>query len=116
MKGFSKTLTALLLVLALGIFTVEMPVSEARADETAVEQTVKGEDFLIEVKEDYVPLFIGGIFNSEYDHYWHDYTAAIVGESMADMCVAMITFGGDDGTKVTFTKNGSVFYTYCIEY
>jgi len=65
MKGFSKTLTALLLVLALGIFTVEMPVSEARADETAVEQTVKGEDFLIEVKGDYVPLFIGGIFNSE---------------------------------------------------
>ena len=36
MKGFIKTLTALLLVLTLGIF------------------------------------------NSEYDHYWHDYTAAVV--------------------------------------
>ena len=33
MKVFSKTLTALLLVLALGIFTVEMPVSEVRSDE-----------------------------------------------------------------------------------
>lgn len=144
MKGFSKTLTALLLVLALGIFTVEMPASEARADETAVEQTVKGEDFLIEVKGDYVPLFIGGIFNSEYDHYWHDYTAAIVGESMADMCVAMmkqaigattygdeagedffcgytedvakITFGGDDGTKVTFTKNNGKKITHDYEF
>lgn len=90
MKGFSKTLTALLLVLALGFFTVEMPASEVRADETAVEQAVKGEDFLKEVKGEYVPLFIGGIFNSEYDHYWHDYTAAIVGESMADMCVVMM--------------------------
>ncbi|MBR4344106.1 MAG: hypothetical protein IKP88_15650 [Lachnospiraceae bacterium] len=133
MKGLIKTLTALLLVLALGIFTVEMPTSKVKADEPVTESAIKGEDFLKEIKGEYVPLFIGGIFNTEYDHYWHDYTAAIVGESMADMCVAMmkqaigataygdeagddffcgytenvakITFGGKNGTKVTFTKN-----------
>ena len=140
MKGFIKTLTALLLVLTLGIFTVEMPASNVKADEPVAEQAINGEDFLNEVKGEYVPLFIGGIFNSEYDHYWHDYTAAVVGESMADMCVgimkqaigattygdeagddffcgytedvAKITFGGNDGTKVTFTKNNGKKITH----
>ena len=78
MKGFIKTLTALLLVLTLGIFTVEMPASNVKADEPVAEQAINGEDFLNEVKGEYVPHFIGGIFNSEYDHYWHDYTAAVV--------------------------------------
>lgn len=144
MKGFIKTLTALLLVLTLGIFTVEMPASNVKADEPVAEQAINGEDFLNEVKGEYVPLFIGGIFNSEYDHYWHDYTAAVVGESMADMCVgimkqaigattygdeagddffcgytedvAKITFGGDDGTKVTFTKNNGKKITHDYEF
>ena len=144
MKGFIKTLTALLLVLTMGIFTVEMPASNVKADEQVAENAIKGEDFLNEVKGEYVPLFIGGIFNSEYDHYWHDYTAAVVGESMADMCVgimkqaigattygdeagddffcgytedvAKITFGGDDGTKVTFTKNSGKKITHDYEF
>lgn len=132
MKGLFKSFTALFLVLAMGIFSFAMPKVNVKAEETGSEQTVSGEDFLKEVIGEYVPLFVGGVFDSQYDHYWHDYTAAVVGESMTDMCVALlkkaigattygadatddfycgftedvetITFGGKDGKKVTFTK------------
>ena len=104
MKGLIKRFTVLCLILALSVFTLDMPVSKAKADEPVAEYAIKGEDFLEEIKGEYVPLFIGGIFNSEYDHYWHDYTAAVVGESMADMCVAMMkqaigatTYGDEAG-------------------
>lgn len=140
MKGFFKNLTALFLVLTIGIFTVEMPVSNVKAEEAVTEEAIKGDDFLKEVIGEYVPLFIGGIFNSEYDHYWHDYSAAVAGESMADMCVGMlkgaiggttygenageefycgftadvasIEFGGNDGTEVTFTLNSGKTITH----
>ena len=140
MKGLIKRFTVLCLILALSVFTLDMPASKAKADEPVAEYAIKGEDFLEEIKGEYVPLFIGGIFNSEYDHYWHDYTAAVVGESMADMCVAImkqaigattygdeagedffcgytedvvkITFGGKKGTKVTFTKNDGTKITH----
>ncbi|MBO4560166.1 MAG: hypothetical protein J5712_08815 [Lachnospiraceae bacterium] len=114
-------------VLALTLVLSVFGVSEVRAAEK--------NDFLNEVKGEYVPLFEGTTFDAKYDHYWHDYSAAVAGESLADMCVAMlkssigastygeeageeffcgftndvvkINFGGKNGTKVTFTlKDG----------
>ena len=132
MKGFIKRVTALCLALALSVCLIEMSDVNVRAEENETVAAVQGEDFLKEVIGEYVPLFIEGIFDSKYDSYWHDYTAAVVGESMADMGVAMmkkaiggttygdnagedffcgytedvvkIEFGGADGSKVTFTK------------
>ena len=131
MKTLFTKVMALLMVAALGLSSFEP--APARAEEAVTEVSVTGEDFLKNVIGEYVPLFEGATFNPEYDHYWHDYAAAVAGESMADMCVAMIKngiggttygenagesffcgftadvktieFGGDDGSKVTFTLN-----------
>ncbi len=37
-----------------------------------------------------IPLFEGASFEAKCDHYRHDYSAAVAGESVADMCVAMM--------------------------
>ena len=105
--------------------------------------TAKLPDFS-QVVGEYQPLFEGATFNSAYDHYWHDYVAAVVGESAADDTVAYmkasigakgygeqneapnffcgfthdvtaITFG-EDGKTVTFTKadGTSVTHTYAF--
>ena len=100
-----------------------------------------GETFLSGIIGEYQPLFEGATFNSAYDHYWHDYTAAVVGASAADdtvaymktsigakgygdqneapnfFCgftgdVATITFGGEDGRTVTFTKTDGTSVTH----
>lgn len=134
MKTLFTKVIALLMVAALGLSSFGSTPVRA-AEETVTEVSVTGEDFLKNVIGEYVPLFEGATFNSEYDHYWHDYAAAVTGESMADMCVAMmksaigatsygedageeffcgftadvtkIEFGGEDGKEITFTlKNG----------
>ena len=100
-----------------------------------------GESFLSKVIGEYQPLFEGATLKSEYDHYWHDYTAAVVGASAADdtvaymkstinaqgygetaepssfFCgfvndVATITFGGQDGKTVTFNKTDGSSVTH----
>ena len=122
-------------------------VSDNYADlSAAAEYTApEGEDFLERIKGDYQPLFEGATFNEEYDHYWHDYVAAVVGESSADDTVAYmkgsigakgygedneapnffcgftndvetITFGGEDGKTVTFNKKGGSSVTRTYEY
>ncbi len=97
------------------------------------EDTTTSDSFLSRVIGSYQPLFEGATFNPEYDHYWHDYTAAVTGASAADgivaymkssvgsqtygdqavppafFCgftedVATIEFGGEDGKTVTYTK------------
>ncbi len=40
------------------------------------------------VSEEYQQLFTGATFNSKYDHYWHDYSAAVIGTGK--------TFGQED--------------------
>ena len=145
MKGFLKKIAALALAAALCVCSFTVPDVKISAEEVSSETNLSGENFLKEISGEYVPLFEGGIFNSEYDHYWHDYTAAIVGESMADMCVAMmkkaigastygeqagedffcgytedvvkIAFAGKDGTKVTFTKKDGkkITHNYAFE-
>lgn len=141
MKSLFIKMTAIFLVLVMSVSSADFAVSEVKADEAVTtEANATGEDFLKEVIGEYVPLFIGGIFNSEYDHYWHDYSAAVAGESMADMCtailkkaigattygdeagedffcgytadVAKIAFGGNDGSKVTFIKNNGEKITH----
>ena len=141
MKSFLAKVIALLLAVTLGLASVN-PVTTKAAGEPAAEAKQSGESFLKEVIGEYVPLFEGATFNSEYDHYWHDYAAAVAGESMADACVAMlegsvggkeygdkagenffcgftsdvktITFGGNDGAEVTFTLNSGkkITHTY----
>ncbi|MBS4880758.1 MAG: S-layer homology domain-containing protein [Firmicutes bacterium] len=37
--------------------------------------------FLYDLSETYQPLFEGASFKTEYDHYWSDYAAAVVGEA-----------------------------------
>ena len=93
----------------------------------------EGEKFLSRVAGDYQPLFEGATFLEKYDHYWHEYAAAVVGASAADSTVAYmkssigsdsygpkaaapnffcgfaggvtaISFGGEDGKTVTYTK------------
>ena len=108
----------------------------------------EGEGFLAQIIGDYRPLFEGATLNREYDHYWHDYAAAVVGATAADDAVAnikasinaqgygaqadapnffcgfaggvtAITFGGEDGKTVTYTKeDGSstvIHYTFVKE-
>ena len=102
----------------------------------------EGEDFLARIIGDYQPLFEGTTLNSEYDHYWHDYAAAVVGDTAADETVAYvkstinaqgygaqadapnffcgftggvktISFGGEDGKTVTYTdEDGSTTIHY----
>lgn len=40
------------------------------------------------ISEEYQQLFTGATFNSKYDHYWHDYSAAVIGTGK--------TFGQED--------------------
>ncbi len=105
----------------------------------------EGEEFLSQLIGDYQPLFEGATLNSEYDHYWHDYAAAVVGESSADdtvahlkgsinaegygenndasnfYCgfvndVATISFGSEDGKTVTFTREDGSSVTHTYEF
>ena len=100
----------------------------------------EGENFLSNIIGEYQPLFEGATFNQEYDHYWHDYAAAVVGASAADETVAYlkysiggdkygpeadpnsffcgfidaekISFGGEDGRTVTFLKPDGTSVTH----
>jgi|GEM_PF-1009815 len=101
----------------------------------------EGEHFLSQIIGEYQPLFEGATFNAAYDHYWHDYAAAVVGASAADdtvaymkssigaqgygdnadapnfFCgftggVATITFGGEEGKTVTYTMTDGSSATY----
>ncbi len=142
MKSLFKKTAALLLALSLVLGLGGVQPVYVHAEEAVTSQAEEGKDFLRKVIGEYQPLFEGASFESKYDHYWHDYSAAIAGESMADMCVAMmkqaigakvygpdageeffcgftedvvkIEFGGSDGTVVTFTKaNGKkIKHTY----
>ena len=100
---------------------------------TAEFSSPEGEAFLARIIGTYQPLFEGATLNAEYDHYWHDYAAAVVGAVAADDAVAAIkasvgakgygaqaeapnffcgftggvktiAFGGEDGKTVTYTK------------
>ena len=105
------------------------------------EETITGDTFLSQIIGTYLPLFEGATLNHEYDHYWHDYAAAVVGASTADDVVAYvkssinapgygeqatapnfycgfiddvtaITFGGEDGKTVTYTMADGSSATY----
>ncbi len=143
MKSLFMKATALFLALLLCLGSSEFALTTVRAEETATAaEAQKGKDFLKNVIGEYIPLFEGASFDAKYDHYWHDYSAAVAGASMADMCVTMlkqgigattygkaatesffcgftenvakIAFGGVDGTEVTFTlKDGkTIKHTY----
>ena len=129
-----KTITGLKFITTENVYdcSVNIPISE-------------GGKFLSQVKDEYQPLFEGATFNSEYDHYWHDYAAAVVGGTSADetvaymktsigakgygdqneapnfFCgftndVAKISFGGEDGKTVTFTKKDGTSTTRTYEF
>ncbi|MCR5429185.1 MAG: hypothetical protein K6F16_09345 [Lachnospiraceae bacterium] len=136
MRSFFNKAAALFLALVLCLGIAGPAATQVRAEEAVTAAAAQeGKDFLKNVIGEYVPLFEGASFEAKYDHYWHDYSAAVAGESMADMCVAMmkqaigastygkdageeffcgftadvvkIAFGGEDGTDVTYTlKNG----------
>lgn len=128
-------------ILALLTIALMTLVSLSAGAETQVEETVTGENFLVQVIGEYQPLFEDATLNPAYDHYWHDYAAAVVGSSAADdtvayvkssigaqgygdqavppnfFCgfvgdVATITFGGDDGKTVTYAKADGNSATY----
>ena len=44
----------------------------------------KDTDFLYALSETYQPLFEDATFKSDYDHYWEDYAAAVVGKNTAE--------------------------------
>ena len=104
-----------------------------------------GESFLSRLIGTYQPLFEGATLNSEYDHYWKEYAAAVVGASSADETVAYvkgsinapgygkeavppnfycgfadgvtrITFGGEDGKTVTYTREDGKTVTHTYAY
>ena len=85
-------------------------------------------DVLDALSGTYQALFAGAIFESEYDHYWHDYCSAILGADNADAMVALLkttvgasTYGADatdnffcgfaEGVN-NFTFNGSQISGY----
>lgn len=47
-------------------------------------------EFLYGLTGTYQQLFEGATFESKYDHYWHDYCAAILGETQATTYAAML--------------------------
>ena len=131
-----KKLSRMLAVVAAAILMLTAVGTAVQAEET-----VTGDTFLVQLVGDYQPLFEGATLNPEYDHYWHDYAAAVVGASAADDVVAYvkssinapgygeqaaapnfycgfiddvttITFGGEDGKTVTYTKADGTSATY----
>ena len=140
MKQIIKKSIAALLSFAL-ITTAEVITSEKARAEAA---DPAGQNFLTQIKGDYQPLFEGATFDQKYDHYWHDYAAAVVGESQANdtvaylkasigstgygsnavppnfYCgfiddVASISFG-EDGKTVTYKKNDGTTVSHEYEY
>ena len=133
-KKFSRLLmAALALIVAAGFAGILQPVNAAEGD-------VTGDNFLSKIVGEYQPLFEGATYNKEYDHYWNDYTAAVVGKSAMPDTVAYlkssvggdkygpdanpaqffcgfigaekISFGGTDGKTVTFTGSDGVQVTH----
>ena len=45
--------------------------------------------FLYDLSETYQPLFEGASFKKEYDHYWSDYAAAVVGKAASETANAV---------------------------
>ena len=45
--------------------------------------------FLYDLSETYQPLFEGASFKTEYDHYWSDYAAAVVGKATSEEAKAV---------------------------
>ena len=109
------------------------------------EESAEADKFLAQLIGDYQPLFDGATLNSAYDHYWHDYISAVVGESAADDMAAYmkssvnakgygenneapnfycgftndvetITFGGEDGTTVTYKKKDGSSVTHTYSF
>lgn len=133
-KKISRLLmAALALIVAAGLAGILQPANAAESD-------VTGDNFLSKIVGEYQPLFEGATYNKEYDHYWNDYTAAVVGKTAAADTVAYlkasvggdkygpeanpgqffcgfigaekITFGGTDGKTVTFTGTDGAQVTH----
>ena len=77
------------IVFAFGLIIAGTNTVSIGATGVKAEQTTDGE-FLKNVIGEYVPLFEGATFETKYDHYWHDFTSAVIGESMADYGVSMM--------------------------
>ena len=67
--------------------TVNSPISAAF---NLTSEYPEGMAQLAEMEGTYQQLFQGATFNNQYDSYWHDAAAAVVGESMADYAVEMM--------------------------
>lgn len=125
-------------------YTVEI-ISDNYADISTTAVYSDGQDFLSQLKGEYQPLFEGATLESKYDHYWHDYAAAVVGESKVNDVVEYvkkainasgygenaqppdfycgftegvenISFGGDDGRTVTFMKTDGSSVTHKYDF
>ncbi len=83
---FNK-LSRMLEVMAAAIL---MLTAVATSTPARAEEAVAGDTFLAHVVGDYQPLFEGATLNTEYDYYWHDYAAAVVGAPTADDVVAYV--------------------------
>ncbi len=142
MKKLIKAAAAI--TMALGILVSGVGAQSVAAQTDTVQTETDGKNFLKNVMGEIQPLFEGTTFDAKYDKYWHDYTAAVIGESAADMGVKMlkesigattygenagqtfccgfindvekITFGGIDGTEISFAKkDGTVIkHTYAF--
>ncbi len=57
--------------------------------------------FLYDLSTTYQPLFEGATFKEEYNHYWNDYAAAVVGENNAAQAVKIMkaSIGANWDTK-----------------
>ena len=106
MRSFFNKAAALFLALVLCLGIADPALTKVSAEEAVTSTSAEtGKDFLKKVIGEYVPLFEGASFEAKYDHYWHDYSAAVAGESMADMCTAIGEAAPDDAGRplyVTF--------------
>lgn len=66
-------------------------------------------DFLYALSETYQPLFEGATFNDEYNHYWEDYAAAVVGKAAAEDAVKIMKASIGADSSVIGKENGSAF-------
>ncbi len=70
--------------------------------------------FLYDLSETYQPLFEGATFESEYDHYWNDYAAAVVGKAASDEKKAADLMKASIGA--TWDSKGGESNSFCCEF
>lgn len=101
MRMKSRKILSLLMAVAMMLSLLPYTAFAAEDDGAAQLEALSGS---------YVHLFEGATFEDKYDHYWHDYCAAIVGEKEADSHADMLKSSVGAPSSVTGSADSDQFY------